>query len=993
MRIACIAVFACCSPLLAQLPVLSPTGSAWGLSAASVALTGREYSQTFSYTGGTSCGPMLADLGAMPATFTWSATGASGVLKGTFTAAGKYSISISVTCANGITKGTYSVTVAAPMTMPGGGFLPPCNVGTGCMIRLTQGGVPPFTARVTSGGPPAGCELVGSKIGESTWGAILPCLAATKGTYSFQISVTDGQGETGSQSYVLQIAPPASFYTSSNTMVFKVTAGGAAQTQPLGAGTNDLTAVKFSASSDAAWLTATPDPGDKPSGLTVRVDPTQLRKGTYQGKLTVTPDGPRPPALVTVTAVVSEPAPMLELAPDSVTLDVAPGKDAARTFSIAFQAWNSGSLALSAAATAYNPSYSSTWLSVQPSGLDLGPGEVKTLAVSIDATKLPQGTYQGYIQVRSTTQSKMVPVTVVVPAEEHVPVLHIDRSAWHTTASTYHDAETYRYDNSFINVSNGDWTTSFDFTATLEGLNGAAEVIPASGRVTGSSWAELNFRFDHRRLTAGQFFGLLTVTAPGAKNSPAYARVEYEINSEGEITGSATPVEIQVPSPIQVAGSQQVTSSLNIVNSSNVPISYQLLSPSPNITIDNPNGVAAPGQVTTATYKMDTSQQSKPLDVAKLDAHMWSLVANTTSIHWEPMSIQRVEVKNASRLAQAACVPAKLVVAPSYPLSYFRKWVDWPVDIQAVVFDDCGNAVPDASVSASFSNGDPAKLLAPRDSAAGRYAATWIPVSPGESQSITLRAAKNGLQAASYQVFGTLLEDASSPLVNNGGIVNSANPVNGGVLAPGSVVAIYGKNLATGLALGESVPLPRKLGNTTVLIGGIAAPLLFVSAGQINAQLPHELGAGGQYDLVVKVGDRYTTPKSVRLAKTAPGIFAYVDGRAIAQRPDYSLVTAATPARPGEYVILYLAGMGSVDQPVTTGAAAPSQPSARVTAPPVITIGAAAAEVSSAGLTPGAVGLYQVIVKVPESLATGDHEIVLRQAETAANSVFLPVAR
>jgi uncharacterized protein (TIGR03437 family) len=975
-------------------PALSPTPADVALSQSGNWLVGRAYTLHITRNGGAQCGPLQGDISGLPAGFTWTAPAATADLAGTFTAPGQYRFTVSATCADGASQATYTIKVGGVMTMLPGPFLPPCNVGVGCMANLTQGGAPSFTARVTSGALPAGCELAASKIGESSSGVRLPCMATTPGSYSFQIAVTDGMQETASRSYVLEVAPPAVFYTSSNAMIFKATAGGAAQTQPLGAGTNDLAAVKFSVSSDAAWLTGTPDAGNNPSKLTVRVDPAQLSAGSYTGRLTVRPEGARPAVIVTVTAAVAEPAPMLELAPDAVNLDVAPGNDAARKYTIGFQAWNAGSLGLTAQVTASNPSYARPWLVVQPARMDLASGQMKTLEVGIDATGLLPGTYRGLIQVQTGTQSRIVPVTVVVPPEQHLPILRVDRTAWNSTASKYLADETYRYDNSFINVYNGDWSTTMDFTATLEGFDGAAEVTPTSGRVSGPSWAELAFRFDHRRINSGKHYGMLTITAPGARNSPVYVRVEHEITPEGKILGSATPVEIEAATPVQVAGNEPVTSQLKITNSSNVPINYTLLSPSPRVSIPQPNGVAAAASVTTASYSVDISKQTTPINVEKLEARMWSLVAGTTSIHWEGMYIKRTEVaKTAPRAADSVCVPSKLLLMPVAPLTFFRNTVDWPVGIQAVVYDDCGNPAADASVSTAFSSGDPAQLLAISDVAKGRYAGTWLPATASDSMSITLRAAKGTLAPASYEVFGTVNEDAGSPRVFNGGVVNNVYPVLGAPLAPGSVVAIYGQNLADSVAQAQSVPLPRQLGGTRVLVGGFEAPLFFVSPGQINAQIPFELQPDAPCNMVVRRADRVTTPKSLRLAKLSPGIAAFADGRAIAQHPDYSLVSASAPVKPGGYFVLYLVGMGPVDQPVASGTGSPSSPLAMVTAAPVVTIGGIKAEVPFAGMTPGGVGLYQLVVKVPEGVSPGDLPLVLTQEGVAANTVTLPVAR
>ena len=98
-------------------------------------------------------------------------------------------------------------------------------------------------------------------------------------------------------------------------------------------------------------------------------------------------------------------------------------------------------------------------------------------------------------------------------------------------------------------------------------------------------------------------------------------------------------------------------------------------------------------------------------------------------------------------------------------------------------------------------------------------------------------------------------------------------------LAPGEIFTIYGTNLAkfrsdlNGFYLLNS--LPAGLNGVTVTVGGIAAPLYFVSPLQINAQVPFNVAAGPQ-QVVVKTTSGSSTASTVTIAATAPAI--YFDG-------------------------------------------------------------------------------------------------------------------
>jgi uncharacterized protein (TIGR03437 family) len=77
-------------------------------------------------------------------------------------------------------------------------------------------------------------------------------------------------------------------------------------------------------------------------------------------------------------------------------------------------------------------------------------------------------------------------------------------------------------------------------------------------------------------------------------------------------------------------------------------------------------------------------------------------------------------------------------------------------------------------------------------------------------------------------------------------------------LAPGSLIAIFGRNLAkvgTDLSGWEGQVIPESLNTVAVGAGPHRARLLYVSPTQINAQLPFEL-APGTHGLAVSNGNR-----------------------------------------------------------------------------------------------------------------------------------------
>jgi uncharacterized protein (TIGR03437 family) len=233
----------------------------------------------------------------------------------------------------------------------------------------------------------------------------------------------------------------------------------------------------------------------------------------------------------------------------------------------------------------------------------------------------------------------------------------------------------------------------------------------------------------------------------------------------------------------------------------------------------------------------------------------------------------------------------------------------------------------------------------------------------------------------------------AEPSLDAYAILNVFNPLVGGALAPGTVVAMYGSNLASSAVASSTVPLPTQVSGTQAIIGGIPAPIYYAGPGQINAQIPFELDPSSQYQVVISNNGALTTPQSIQLAPATPGVAANPDSTIVAQHnADYSVINAAAPAQPGEYIVLYVSGMGATDTPVASGAGSPLNPLARAMPVPTVTIDSTGVPVLFAGLTPTQVGLYQINIQIPANLSNGNHQLVVSPSSGAdSNSTILPV--
>ncbi len=117
---------------------------------------------------------------------------------------------------------------------------------------------------------------------------------------------------------------------------------------------------------------------------------------------------------------------------------------------------------------------------------------------------------------------------------------------------------------------------------------------------------------------------------------------------------------------------------------------------------------------------------------------------------------------------------------------------------------------------------------------------------------------------------------AAAPPAATATVISAANPA-AAALAPGSLASAYGSDLAKGTPGGTSLPLPTSFGGTTVSLVDSAgkqfqAPLLYVSAGQVNFLVPSGL-ATGTAQFTITSGDGTVSTAGAQIAAVAPGLF------------------------------------------------------------------------------------------------------------------------
>jgi uncharacterized protein (TIGR03437 family) len=219
---------------------------------------------------------------------------------------------------------------------------------------------------------------------------------------------------------------------------------------------------------------------------------------------------------------------------------------------------------------------------------------------------------------------------------------------------------------------------------------------------------------------------------------------------------------------------------------------------------------------------------------------------------------------------------------------------------------------------------------------------------------------------------------AQTPNITQGGVLNAASFAKDRPISPGSLVSIFGSDLAAGLAQADSVPLSTSLAGVSVTFNGVPAPLLFVSGNQVNVQAPWDvLPAGvtsGVADVVVTRNGVQSQAAMVQIAPSTPGIFSIPPGagNAVAINQDGSIAAPANsipgypthPTKVGDTLLVLATGLGAVDSPIENGHDS-SDKIRRTVITPGVFIASQPAQVPFSGLTPQFPGVNQLNVVVP----------------------------
>jgi len=445
-------------------------------------------------------------------------------------------------------------------------------------------------------------------------------------------------------------------------------------------------------------------------------------------------------------------------------------------------------------------------------------------------------------------------------------------------------------------------------------------------------------------LSPGTYTGTVTLTAPGA-----VAQVPVTL-TVGGVGLSVNPTQLSFTIPQNYGFGAPMT--IQVTSSPSSTITVSGTSDNNWLVVDTPTAQ------TPATVTIRANDSSLPQG-----SYMGSVTIETSP-------------------ANAVTIPVSLTVGPPAMLSLAPASLSFTYTVgnaippfQTTNVKSLTGAVQPFSVSSSTSDGAAwlsATATSPTPGVVNVSVNPAILAAGSYSGVVSVLPSAAGSSAQPIAVSLTVLPPPT-PVVS--AVVSSASYV-GGTVAPGEFVTLFGAALGpAALTTPPAGTYPTTLGGTTVTFGGLAAPILYVSATQTTVQVPYGI-AIGQTVLSVQYNGVFSSLMTLNSAPAFPGFFTSNfsgKGQIAALNQDYSLNSPSNPAARGSVIILYGTGEGATTPVSVEGRITSTIPPFPQTQLPVsVTFQGLSAVLQYVGETPGAVsGLLQVNAVVPATASPG----------------------
>jgi trimeric autotransporter adhesin len=569
-------------------------------------------------------------------------------------------------------------------------------------------------------------------------------------------------------------------------------------------------------------------------------------------------------------------------------------------------------------------------------------------------------------------------------------------------------------------------------TLTVPGSSASPLVIPVTLNVSNNALLSVSQPAINITVVAGAAATTQTVSVTSTSNTSLAFSAAASTNPTGLTWLSVTPNNGNTPNNLQVTINPAnlgvgVYNGSIVVSSPGVPSQTIPVT----LTIFASTAVAAPTNLTFTQAAGGTAPESQSVQIAGVPSGttIGAIATVLSGTGWLTATASGNTVTitaNGAQLAQGTYSGVVTVIVPGAGASplYISVTLNVTTATSAITLSTSSVSFNVSAGSMSIPGTQSVQVTSSASGASVPFTAAFVPSTGGNFLTVTPSsgntpatialsvdaAVSSALAAGTYSgdvqvssgsgavqtVKVTLVvSPAGTPVVFS---INSGASLQPGAVSPGEIVTLFGAGIgpatpATGTSFAPTASgtVPTTLANVTVTFNNVAAPLIFVAPGQINAIVPYEVA--GQTSVPVVVTNNGTTSATftVPVTAVAPSIFSLTEngsGQGAILNSDASINGVSNPAAPGTIISIYATGEGQLVPAGTTGCiTGGTLPLPKPVANVSVTIGGeAATSIPYAGEAPDSVcGLIQINATLPADLAAGPQPVVLTIG-TASNT-------
>ncbi len=949
---------------------------------------------------------------------TWLSATASGTTPGTISvsvnaanlAAGSYTGTVTITpSGSGNSPQTVTVTLTittqpatltvAPQSLtfsaPVGGSAPATQAVT---VSTSNSVTASYSVAANSTGNWLSATASGTTPGTVTVSVNQTGLAVGQYSGSLSISSTGATNTPQTVQVTLNVVAPPSILAVPSTLSFFVPGDGstpAPQTLTIISSGGNTSFTTSAVSQGGNWLSVSAG-GQTPGSVVVTVNPAGLLAGqTYNGAISITAPSSNPSNIqvpVTLTLAATGTVP-LQVAPQTVYLSYTQGSGSDLQH-VAVLNNGGGTVNFTAQGQTSN---CGNWLTViTPTGA-ASASSPAVLAFNVNSSGLNSQTCRGALIVKDSNANTIsVPIYMAISGQTQSVLL--SQTAMNFVAAANGTAPAAQ---AFQILNPGSGNMAWNIATQVLSGGTWLSVSPTSGTSASLSQtgAPISVTVNPQGLAAGVYYGSVQVTSTGAFNSPQSITVAFTVLP----ANSNPPLQVS-PNGVIITGTGGTsdTQTVTVSNNGAAPVSFSTAL----VTDDGQSWLMASPATSTVPAAGNVGISLS----ANLTGLSGGLRHGTLRLAFTDGSVQTVDVQlavsgspSSATTGVHSCGASDLAMEFLAPSQNFQASSRVAIPLQVLVKDCNGNTLTSSSTGVDVLTGSTDIRL--NYIGNGIWAGTWTPSSASPVVSLSARAVSiSGGMAASGVVTATGLAGpavpGAPPYVS--AVVNAASFLLPGLVAPGTMVSIFGSGLADGQTQVFSTPFPNTLQGAQFTLRGLPLPLFYVSDGQVNAIMPTGFNANERDQLVVVRDTTMSVPVDLLAADVDPGAFAtnqqgsgqgaiLVGGTAQLAAPVGS-VQGAGPATTGQIVSIFMAGLGTVTNPPADGSPSTGANPSTTPTNPVVTIGGVTASVFYSGLAPGEVGLYQVNAQVPAGVPTGDAvPVVVTMGNGISNTVTMAI--